>query len=1002
MCRTLFPALCISAVLGLSIPAVAEDLEVVKVALPAINCLANVDCRIVVDDTTSPLADGTMLGGEGFLQARSARTAADGPAAGRLMMLYRLDLRRAKGLADDACLNRFRLPTARPAAELDLDGDGTPDDGIFAITRGGLGSVTPSRARFENGYLDVGFDSGVCPWKGNEEGQSSVFFGFFARGEPAASAVRLATVGGMEIRALARAPAPAVRRVSYRVADELVAKTFTAPGLHANEEREVAALRDEAGHLHRFVADEIVLTTDDPDALQDFIERYDAKVLRSFDPANFGLDDPRIDYHLSLDTAVLEMDVDTLADDLIALGHLDGGSFAISSNDALELLVLVAHESRRGLALDVEWVAELRQFRGFATQEAANFPPLNVRRGVGIPDSFSYSRNAYDWPTHSSGSPQDIGVGDAWDMLARVGRLHPSQRLAVIDLGFGFTTDQPFASVDTLDNIDPLRTRFPNENYCSNPCAHGSKVASTFAAVPDNRVGAAGPAGPVASEIIYVAAALNTRTSLLGGLQIAFENHADVVNMSFGTEGWEVWAWNAGYTEGLSRYTRGLRDGGMILTAAAGNDGDEENAGVFGNFDFPCQNDGVICVGGVDFNSRLRHPNSDFGNGVEIFGPYVNFVGPLPTATDDTTINLFTGTSGASPFVAGVAALVRAADPSLDARQVRDILIRTATPSPDPTVSRIVNAREAVAAALIGSGVEPLTVEIIGPEDGERISAGSVSASLVARTSSLYDTSPRVLWRSNIEGELAIGSGSAHIFERTGPQTLTVEVEDSHGNRVSDAVTVVIVNDPPIVWIDTPVEGQRFRRNDAIVLSGHARDPNDLGAVEADGLQWALGDGRRLGTGNTLTLARNTLPIGENTIRLQATDGELEGSAAVRVTIEAPTDDDPPSVRILNPPSGFSAFVDQRDPTDGRFFLAVDLRGEATDPEDGALQANSLRWTIVGPDGRGRVAGHGRSLQVPLYALQPFSTPYRVVLEATDSAGQTRRAGVRVTVQILS
>src|SRR6185295_14282437 len=59
----------------------------------------------------------------------------------------------------------------------------------------------------------------------------------------------------------------------------------------------------------------------------------------------------------------------------------------------------------------------------------------------------------------------------------------------------------------------------------------------------------------------------------------------------------------------------------------------------------------------------------------------------------------------AAPFVAGVAALVMAANPALSGAEVEQILVATAHPSPDSTVRRYVNAFGAVNQALGGSPV---------------------------------------------------------------------------------------------------------------------------------------------------------------------------------------------------------------------------------------------------------------------------------------------------------
>jgi subtilisin family serine protease len=78
---------------------------------------------------------------------------------------------------------------------------------------------------------------------------------------------------------------------------------------------------------------------------------------------------------------------------------------------------------------------------------------------------------------------------------------------------------------------------------------------------------------------------------------------------------------------------------------------------------------------------------------------------------DATDYSSFQGTSMATPHVAGVAALVRAANPNLTPDQVRQLLKSTATPLGPNTNNEygagLVNAREAVAKAFVGALVSP-------------------------------------------------------------------------------------------------------------------------------------------------------------------------------------------------------------------------------------------------------------------------------------------------------
>ncbi|SMF13840.1 hypothetical protein SAMN02745866_00875 [Alteromonadaceae bacterium Bs31] len=76
----------------------------------------------------------------------------------------------------------------------------------------------------------------------------------------------------------------------------------------------------------------------------------------------------------------------------------------------------------------------------------------------------------------------------------------------------------------------------------------------------------------------------------------------------------------------------------MLLFAAAGNDGKNvDGEACFLGFcvesywHTPCENNGVICLGGLNEGTRTRHPSSNFGSEhVDSYAPFVHFLGPDP------------------------------------------------------------------------------------------------------------------------------------------------------------------------------------------------------------------------------------------------------------------------------------------------------------------------------------------------------------------------------------
>ncbi|MFO1397491.1 MAG: S8 family peptidase [Burkholderiales bacterium] len=226
---------------------------------------------------------------------------------------------------------------------------------------------------------------------------------------------------------------------------------------------------------------------------------------------------------------------------------------------------------------------------------------------------------------------------------------------------------------------------------------HGTQTAGLIGALTDNGIGMAsvgrtvrvlpvrvlGKCGGYDSDIIAGmrwAAGL----SVPGAPQNA--NRAQVINMSLGGEG----TCDATYIDAVNEITAA----GTVIVASAGNSSGHA-VGV------PANCPGVIGVGGLrHFGTKVGF--SDLGPEVAISAPGGNCVNTaagsacvypiLTTANTGSTVPLAStytdsfnpsiGTSFSAPLVAGTAALMLSARPSLTPAQVRQILQATASPFP--------------------------------------------------------------------------------------------------------------------------------------------------------------------------------------------------------------------------------------------------------------------------------------------------------------------------------
>jgi subtilisin family serine protease len=142
----------------------------------------------------------------------------------------------------------------------------------------------------------------------------------------------------------------------------------------------------------------------------------------------------------------------------------------------------------------------------------------------------------------------------------------------------------------------------------------------------------------------------------------AVDNGADVINMSL-TRNTLEWpeSWDDAFLYAMQQ--------DVVVVAAAGNRGSgtvEVGA--------PATMPGVLTVSGVDENGSASWDASSQGITIGVAAPSEELVGVIPGGQYVT----WSGTSGATPIVAGIVALVRASHPDLDAANVINRVVASA------------------------------------------------------------------------------------------------------------------------------------------------------------------------------------------------------------------------------------------------------------------------------------------------------------------------------------
>ena len=246
---------------------------------------------------------------------------------------------------------------------------------------------------------------------------------------------------------------------------------------------------------------------------------------------------------------------------------------------------------------------------------------------------------------------------------------------------------------------------------------------------------------------------------------------------------------------------------GGVVTVAAGN---------FSTFVTASDNLYVLTISATD-NNDFVCSFSNTGNNIDLAAPGIN----IPTTVRGGSYGISSGTSLSAPVVAGVAALVVSANPSLTGAQVQDILKKSAddlgAPGWDASYGwGRVNAYKAVLAA--SGGTTPPndttlpTATITAPTDSSTVS-GTIFV-IVAASDNVGVTKVEFY----LDGVLMGSSTSASVSfswdtgtKANGSHSLQAKAYDAAGNiGTSSPVSVTVQNGDtttPTDFVAVPADG---------------------------------------------------------------------------------------------------------------------------------------------------------------------------------------------------
>lgn len=459
--------------------------------------------------------------------------------------------------------------------------------------------------------------------------------------------------------------------------------------------RPVAEILDDEGASTRVVEDELVVSARDEEAFGTWLQDVDGQVLQSI-PGSDIIPPTWVVRVPPSGSSFSRADAQRLGADLQLINGIATGHHIVTSDTALSTVATAVAAVRDGMTVGLNVVAEPDELIDGEVEESPNI------------DGVVEFANPFTWPQFARDGLPGTGTAEAWRLLVANGRADVEVTIGIVDSGFAEDNgDYPEGTLgrDGIRNTTPCGGR---------PCPwHGTDVSVAAAGQIDNRFGSVGAAGPVGRIRQYGLLGTTIGSMIAALATMAGEGVPEVINTSFGAT---VPAALTPMVRPLEDVTRGLQIlGDAVIVASAGNDGLDLNRTdclPFGvcwerSGTYPCELDGVYCVGGLATGTRDRAPGSNFGFeacenpvcAVKMFAPFTVLVGADPDNTGNP-LRPVNGTSFSAPYVAGVFALMRAANPHLHALQLIHLLNVTAHSSPHPQVGRVVNAYGAVLEAL--------------------------------------------------------------------------------------------------------------------------------------------------------------------------------------------------------------------------------------------------------------------------------------------------------------
>ncbi len=315
-------------------------------------------------------------------------------------------------------------------------------------------------------------------------------------------------------------------------------------------------------------------------------------------------------------------------------------------------------------------------------------PDYLVELDMTVPNDTSFGQL---WGMHNTGQSggtvdADIDAPEAWDLITG----NPNVVVAVIDTGVAYTHPDLAANMWTNpgevagNGLDDDGNGYIDDVHGINSITgsgdpmddhnHGTHCAGTIASVGNNGAGVAGVCWTARIMALKFLAASGTGSysDAIECIQYAVNKGAHILSNSWG--GYD-------YGQSLKNAIDAAASAGLLFVAAAGNDG-TDNDGLLHHYPSSYSSPNIIAVAATNRYDQL----SVFTSGASNYGAAtVDVAAPgslIYSTIRGNTYGTMSGTSMATPHVAGLAALIKSYNYALDWMQIKERILGGVDPLP--------------------------------------------------------------------------------------------------------------------------------------------------------------------------------------------------------------------------------------------------------------------------------------------------------------------------------